>query len=78
MWLLLAEAFQDQLSLRYCLCSVARGLAKELSADQPSVFTVYIRRSLFFAFSSWTEEGAAPGIGTCPHCLSIFMLVLYL
>ncbi len=57
-----AEAFQDLLLLRYCLCSVARALARELAAAQPNAFSTHIRRTLFFAFSSWTEEGSIPGV----------------
>ncbi|EIE19264.1 hypothetical protein COCSUDRAFT_48883 [Coccomyxa subellipsoidea C-169] len=56
-----SEAFQDLLLLRYCLCSVARALARELAAAQPNAFSTHIRRTLFFAFSSWTEEGSIPG-----------------
>lgn len=67
-----AEAFQDLLLLRYCLCSVARALARELAIAQPASFSTHIRRTLFFAFSSWTEEGSVPG--DCPsydHSLSL-------
>ena len=56
-----AEAYQDLLLLRYCLCSVARALARELATAQPNAFSTHIRRTLFFAFSSWTEEGSIPG-----------------
>ncbi|CAL8468215.1 g7754 [Coccomyxa elongata] len=56
-----SEAFQDLLLLRYCLCSVARALARELAIAQPASFSTHIRRTLFFAFSSWTEEGSVPG-----------------
>lgn len=62
-----AEAFQDLLLLRYCLCSVARALARELAIAQPASFSTHIRRTLFFAFSSWTEEGSVPG--DCPTSL---------
>ena len=56
-----AEAYQDLLLLRYCLCSVARALARELASAQPNAFSTHIRRTLFFAFSSWTEEGSISG-----------------
>ena len=57
-----AEPLQDVLALRYCLCSAARCLAMQCANGADSPFTLHLRRMLFFAFSSWTEEGAIPGV----------------
>ena len=56
-----AEPFQDLLALRYCLCSIGRSLALQCADEDGSNLTLHLRRMLFFAFSSWTEEGAVPG-----------------
>lgn len=56
-----AEPLQDLLALRYCLCSIARCLALQFAAVDGSPLSLHLRRMLFLAFSSWTEEGAIPG-----------------
>ena len=57
----LAEPLQDLLALRYCLCSIARCMALQFADVDGSPFSLHLRRLLFLAFSTWTEEGAIPG-----------------
>ncbi len=60
----LAEPLQDLLALRYCLCSIARCMALQFAEVEGSPFGLHLRRMLFLAFSTWTEEGAIPGQST--------------
>lgn len=57
----LAEPLQDLLALRYCLCSIARCMALQFAGVDGTPFSLHLRRMLFLAFSTWTEEGAIPG-----------------
>ena len=61
----LAEPLQDLLALRYCLCSIARCMALQFAEVEGSPFGLHLRRMLFLACSTWTEEGAIPGQSTC-------------
>ena len=53
------------MALRYCLCSIARCMALQFAEVEGSPFGLHLRRMLFLAFSTWTEEGAIPGQSTC-------------
>ncbi len=61
--------------LRFCLCLVARAVAGELGRVGASwgrsltMFKPALRKTLFVAFSDWSEEGSAG------KCLSGFLLV---
>ena len=59
------------LALRYCLCSIARCMALHSADVDGSAFTLHLRRMLFLAFSTWTEEGAIPGVSASRRAASL-------
>ena len=66
-----AEPLQDLLALRYCLCSIVRCMALQFADVDSSAFTLHLRRMLFLAFSTWTEEGAIPGVSASRQAASL-------
>ena len=66
-----AEPLQDLLALRYCLCSIVRCMALQFADVDSSAFTLHLRRMLFLAFSTWTEEGAIPGVSASRRAASL-------
>lgn len=48
--------------LRYCLCSIARQVALQLSERHSQAFPPMLRKQLYNTFSLYTEEGQTPGL----------------
>lgn len=59
---ILSDISSEIQQLRYCICTISRQLALQLSVKYPQSFPPMLRRQLYEKFGMYTEEGQTQGL----------------
>lgn len=59
---ILSDISSEIQQLRYCVCTICRQLALQLSVKQPQDFPPMLRKQLYGKFGMYTEEGQTQGL----------------
>jgi hypothetical protein len=59
---ILSDISSEIQQLRYCVCTISRQLALQLSVKEPQSFPPMLRKQLYAKFGMYTEEGQTQGL----------------